>query len=75
MEEALKPLLGVWKCDNTRTENFEEFLTEMGLYSFHLLEFAFFFFQSNYCVSHFTWNESNLQPQQHIMTRRYRVQC
>ena len=42
MEEALKPLLGVWKCDNARTENFEEFLTEMGSYPFHLLECAFY---------------------------------
>jgi len=31
VEEALKPLLGVWKCDNSRTENFEEFLQEMGV--------------------------------------------
>ena len=41
MEEALKPLLGVWKCDNARTENFEEFLTEMGSYSSHMLECGF----------------------------------
>jgi len=31
LEEALKPLLGVWKCDNSRTENLEEFLSEMGV--------------------------------------------
>ena len=31
IEDALKPLLGVWKCDNSRTENIEEFLAEMGL--------------------------------------------
>ncbi|XP_067929925.1 sodium/calcium exchanger regulatory protein 1-like [Watersipora subatra] len=31
LEESLKPMLGVWKCDNSRTENFEEFLAAMGV--------------------------------------------
>lgn len=29
-EDAVKTIVGVWKCDNSRTENFDEFLQEMG---------------------------------------------
>lgn len=32
MEAACQPLLGVWKCDNSRTEQIDEFLSEMGMY-------------------------------------------
>jgi len=29
-KEMIKPFEGEWQCDNSRTENFEEFLAEMG---------------------------------------------